>query len=154
MDTIDWTAKAKQERFAEIIGATQSAVSRQVTAGVLRLGGSYGDWMKAYCHHLRTLAKDRLAHHEPTLVEARARESSAKADRAEIENAEKLEQIILKSDIEPVLEALGEIVRDEVVRGASHAAAAISDRYAIELEPADLQEHFRAALSGGVLLDE
>ena len=50
-----------QSEFSGIIGVSQQTVSELIARGVLPAGGSIGEWVQAYCAHLREVAAARAA---------------------------------------------------------------------------------------------
>lgn len=48
-----------QTAFAALVGITQPSVSGLLTRGVLRPGGTLGDWIISYTEHLRLVGEDR-----------------------------------------------------------------------------------------------
>ena len=58
---IDLSAQVKQSEFGELVGISQPAVSDLVTRGVLQNGLSAGEWLLAYCAHLREVAAGRAS---------------------------------------------------------------------------------------------
>jgi len=80
---LDLRARVPQERFAELIGVTQPTVSGLIAGGVLERDGRVGDWLRAYCRHVREAAAGR--DETSPLANERRRLTAAKAALAELE---------------------------------------------------------------------
>lgn len=74
-----------QERFGDLVGISQPAVSDLTARGVIAAGESIGAWLLAYTAHLREQAAGRGADGE--LARERARLAREQADKAAMENA-------------------------------------------------------------------
>jgi hypothetical protein len=95
----DLTKPAAQAEFATIVGITQPQVADLVRRAVLRPGDSLGEWLHAYCGHLRLIAAGRA---EPAEVTAervallRARRETAELElqrkRGKLVDAEEMER--------------------------------------------------------------
>jgi phage terminase Nu1 subunit (DNA packaging protein) len=97
-----WLAEAvSQERFGALVGVSQQAVSEQIRAGVLPEGAPLGEWLLAYCHHLREQAAGRSADGE--LARERARLAREQADRVAMENAQSRREVAPIATLEVVL---------------------------------------------------
>jgi phage terminase Nu1 subunit (DNA packaging protein) len=97
-----WLAEAvSQERFGVLVGISQQAVSEQIRAGVLPEGATLGDWLLAYCQHLREQAAGRSADGE--LARERARLAREQADRVAMENAQSRREVASIALLEVVL---------------------------------------------------
>lgn len=80
-----------QERFGEVVGISQQAVSDLASRGVIVAGDALGVWLLAYCSHLREQAAGRGADGE--LARERARLSREQADRVAMENAQARKEV-------------------------------------------------------------
>lgn len=49
-----------QLEFGDAIGISQQAVSKMISDGILPAGGTFGEWLLAYCYRLREQAAGRL----------------------------------------------------------------------------------------------
>ena len=80
---------AIQARFGDMVGISQQAVSELVRAGVLPVGGTYGQWLIAYCERLREQAAGRMSADGSglDLVQERAALARAQREGIEIKNA-------------------------------------------------------------------
>lgn len=129
-----------------MVGISRPAVSGLVVRGVLPRSGSAGTWLKAYVRRLLDEASTRNDANQPGLTEARTREANAKAEAVEIQSAEKLDNILLAEDLEPLLEELREIVRERVMAACEGAKTEIEGRYRVVLLNEDLADHLKRAI--------
>lgn len=49
-----------QAVFGDAVGISQPVVSKMISDGILPAGGTFGEWLLAYCHRLREQAAGRL----------------------------------------------------------------------------------------------
>lgn len=90
-----------QERFGELVGITQQAVSDLAGRGVLQPGQNAHTWLLAYTKHLREQAAGRSADGE--LANQRARLAREQADRVAMENAQARRELAPVALLELVL---------------------------------------------------
>lgn len=58
---IDLNYQPTQTEFAALVGISQPAVSGLLARGIIREGGTIGQWGEAYCDQLREQAARRAA---------------------------------------------------------------------------------------------
>jgi len=85
---------ATQKAFGDVVGISQPAASDLIKRGVLRPGGTFGEWIRAYCAHQREIAAGRVAVGDINLVTERARLASEQADRVAMLNAERRRELV------------------------------------------------------------
>ena len=90
-----------QAQFGDLVDMSQQNVSALIGRGVLAPGGSLGDWLIAYCEHLRGMASDRES--DSPLAVQRARLASEQADRVAMANAVMRKKLAPVSLLEEVL---------------------------------------------------
>lgn len=83
----DLRAPLTQAQFGDLIGITQPAVSDLVRRRILPEGGTAGEWLLAYCEHMREIAAGRGGDDGPALVAERARLAREQADKIAMQNA-------------------------------------------------------------------
>ena len=111
--------RATASAFARLVGISQPAVSKHLNDGHLPRNGSMGEWLRAYCDHLRSYA-ERLGKLVPADDAARIVVDWAGHTNREIRAAvEKLRQALesehgitiapetLTDVIEPAIERIG-----------------------------------------------
>lgn len=99
------TEPCTQAAFGELVGVSQPAVSDMVTREVLTPGQTAGQWLHAYCAHLREQAAGRGADGE--LAFQRSELARVNRERAEIKLALERQQYAPVALIEQVLATVG-----------------------------------------------
>jgi phage terminase Nu1 subunit (DNA packaging protein) len=94
-----------QAAFGELVGVSQPAVSDMVARGLLQPGQTAGQWLHAYCAHLREQAAGRGADGE--LAFQRSELARVNRERAEIKLALERRQYAPVAVIEQVLATVG-----------------------------------------------
>lgn len=112
---IDLTGKVTQAKFGEMVGISQPAVSDLLSRGVIASDACVGDWLKAYCSHLREQAAGRLAAGDLDLASERAALARAQRERIEMQNA------VTRGELAPV------ILIEQVLTKAAAKTAGIFD---------------------------
>lgn len=138
---------AKQTEFAELVGATQQAIGKHVTSGVLTRGESYRQWLIAYAERLRSEASGRVASH------ARERRDMAQAEESEI-NTEMKRRTLLKEeclllDLDSVRQVLTDwagIGKNEFIGAVDKIITAIESEHGITIDREPFQQDVNAAL--------
>lgn len=87
--------KIAQSDFADAVGITKGAVSHLVRRGILAKGSTGGEWLQAYCGHLREIAAGRTSENTKLdLVEERAKLAQEQRRKLELHNAESMRKLI------------------------------------------------------------
>ena len=91
------------------MGVTQPAVSGLIARGILHVGDTAGNWLLAYCGHLRETAAGRVQSDGSSLdlSAERARLAAAQADKVEMENQLLRGEIVRVETLEAVLAQTG-----------------------------------------------
>jgi len=116
--SIDLTKKTTQAKFAQLVGVTQPVISGLLMRGVLTSGDTAGNWLLAYCGHMREAASGRAERarspDENGLIweVEKARLAAAQADKIEMENA------VTRGDLASV-----DIIQHVLTRAAAKVAA-------------------------------
>lgn len=84
---IDLDAPITQQQFGHLVGIAQPTVSDWCRRGLLREGGTAGEWLRSYCDRLREMASGRGGDDGPALVAERARLAREQADKVAMQNA-------------------------------------------------------------------
>lgn len=109
---IDLSKSATQQRFSELIGISQQAVSDLCRRGVLNQGQSVGEWLQRYCSHLREQAAGRATNGDLDLATERAALARAQREKIEMQND------VMRKEFGPI-EALEMGLSDLMARVAS-----------------------------------
>lgn len=104
---IDLKGKVTQAAFGELVGISQPAVSDLLSRGVLLSGQSAGEWLKAYCAHLREQAAGRAGVGDLDLVTERAALARVQREKIEMQNAVTRKELAPVTLIEEVLARVG-----------------------------------------------
>ena len=83
----DLSSPVTQARFGELVGVSQQAVSELARRKIILDGASAGEWLLAYCGHLREMAAGRGGDGGADLVTERARLAREQADKIAMQNA-------------------------------------------------------------------
>ncbi len=111
----DLSGPLKQAEFGALVGVSQQAVSDLLSRGVLSDGATGGQWLLAYCRHLREHAAGRATNGDLDLATERARLAKEQADRVAMQNA------VSRNELAPVH------LLEEVLAKAGARAAKILD---------------------------
>lgn len=90
---LDLEKPVTQEAFGSIVGVSQQAVSELLTRFVLIRDAPVGQWITAYCSHLREQAAGRAGNGDLRLADERARLASEQADRVAMQNARERKEL-------------------------------------------------------------
>lgn len=102
---MDLQANCTQAEFGDLVGVSQQAVSDMIGRKVLAPGNSAGQWLRAYCEHLREQAAGRGADGE--LAFQRSELARVSRERAEIKLALERRDYAPVALIEQVLSQVG-----------------------------------------------
>lgn len=76
-----------QAGFAHLVGISQQTVSALIARSILTDGETTGQWLQAYCSHLREIAAGRVAEGGIELATERALLARAQREKVEMQNA-------------------------------------------------------------------
>lgn len=125
--------KATQVEFAALVGVTQPAISRRVAAGVLPAGGTFGDWISAYCSALRSEAAGRGGAFAESLTAARTEQARADTRMKELQYYRELKLLVPVEEIEPMLAGWAATARSEVGYAVEKLVAGIRSKHGVEV---------------------
>ena len=138
---------ATQTGFAQLIGMSQQAVSKQVEKGVLIPGKTNREWLHDYCDRLRDEAAGRGGNDQETLTRARTRAEVAPAQLKELQFHKEVGDLIPVSEIEPLLDSWAVTARSETTHAVEKIIAAIQSQHGIEVEQDLIDEQLGAAFA-------
>ncbi len=104
---IDLNYHPTQTEFAVIVGISQPAVSGLLARGIIREGGTVGEWVEQYCDHLREQAAGRAASGDLDLAVERARLAKEQADKVAMHNAVTRGELAPVAAMEAVIATVG-----------------------------------------------
>jgi len=133
---VDLEQQSTQAGFGALVGISQPAVSDLQRRSILREKASLGEWLAAYCSHLREQAAGRQASGDLDLATERARLAREQADKVAMQNAltraelapvSILEEILTKAaaKIAGTLDAIPGLVRRRVPKLTAEEIALI-----------------------------
>ncbi len=138
---------ATQTGFAQLIGISQQAVSKQVEKGVLSPGKTNREWLVDYCDRLRDEAAGRGGDDQATLTQARTRDALANSQLKELQFHKEVGDLVPVSEIEPLLDSWSVTARSEMTHAVEKIIAAIQSQHGIEVEQDLIDGHLGAAFS-------
>ena len=130
---VDLGSKGTQEQLAALVGVSQQAVSLVAGRGVLQPGATLGEWLLAYCEHLRGIAAGRGGDDGVELSRERAALARAQTERIEMMNAERRREL-----------APARLLEDLLARTASRAARVL------ETIPGEIRRRLPSATSDDI----
>lgn len=145
-NALQLSERATQVRFAAIVGVTQPAISEKVASGVLRDGGTYGEWLLAYCERLRLEAAGRGGDDQVSLTRARTREAEASAELKLLQIKEKAGELVPMSTVEQMFTAMVTAARQELLTLPDLLANDMRALYGAEVDAGLIEERVHAAL--------
>jgi phage terminase Nu1 subunit (DNA packaging protein) len=86
-DIIDISKSCMQRDFASLIGVSEFTISNMIHKGVIKPGEPLGQWLKAYCAHMREVAAGRATTGDLNLATERAALAREQKLRIEMQNA-------------------------------------------------------------------
>jgi len=139
--------KATQQVFSELVGVTQQAVSVHVNTGVLTPGGSYREWIKSYCEHIRNQAAGRAGSNQDGLTTARIEETKISTELKQLTLMEKAGKLVPVEQIEPILVRMVTAARTELLSLPSMLVAEIKALHGVEIDYTLVEEKVHQALN-------
>lgn len=85
---------AQQNKFAEIIGVSEAAVSGYLKKGVLKKGETYREWLLVYCKRQRVQASNLGGDKQSNLAQARINDLEATTRLKHLDYLEKIEALV------------------------------------------------------------
>jgi phage terminase Nu1 subunit (DNA packaging protein) len=155
-ELIDLAEKATQGRFGLLVGVSQQAISERVNAGVLAEGGTFRDWLLAYCDRLRLEAAGRSGDDNQSLTRARTREAEASANLKQLQILEKTGALVPAAEVEPRYNAMITAARTELLSLSEKHVQQIKALYGVDVDQAIFDDAIHAALThlaSGLLAD-
>jgi phage terminase Nu1 subunit (DNA packaging protein) len=143
--SVDLIAKATQSGFAELVGTSKQAVQKHAAKIGLKKGGTYADWLRIYCEHLRTEAAGRGGESMNDLTKQRILESEQKTLAMMLDNQEKLGALVSVEDVSTVFDEFSGSVPTAINSAAESILAAIESKYSIQLDDELVHGPIRAA---------
>lgn len=141
MTVIDLSQVATQTGFADLLGVSQQAISKQCKKGTLAKGGTYGDWLRQYYDHLADQAAGRGGDEQANVAQATVEEKQVKTALNRLEYHKELGRLV---DIEEAKEFLGgwaAFANRQFMQAFERMVLAIESQHDIEISP-ELREKY------------
>lgn len=138
--------QASQTGFAALLNISQQTISKQYKKGVLKIGGTYREWLIEYTEHLRKEAAGRGGDSQQILTNARIEETlenTAAKRQARLRDAKTL--LDKEDTVLLITEGVGQL-RSHVMTAGDEIIDEIISRYKIELEDDIVLKPLRTAL--------
>ena len=132
LDFLDQTPS--QAGLARSIGLSEAAVSKMASKKMFPKGGTFGDWLHAYCSHLREQAAGRAGDKQVNLTARRAEESEMKTNLLRLEYQQKLGVLIPSEMAEEVLRDWAGFANREYGICTENIVAAIESEHGIPVD--------------------
>lgn len=135
---------ATQTGFASLVGVSQPVISGRVKDGRLPVGGTFREWLHAYCEDLREQAAGRGGEEQADFQRSRAEDMAATAAIKRMTYHEKMKTLILKDEALQFLGDWAAFANNEFKQGFDGLAKALEERTG---EPVDseLKEKYAGA---------
>ena len=128
-----------------MVGCSAQAIQKQASKIGLNKGGTYAEWLRTYCEHLRTEAAGRGGESMNDLTRQRILESQQKTLAMTLDNQEKLGNLVSVEDMSSVFDEFTTAVPVSFNSAAETILAAIESKYAIPLDDELVHGPLRAA---------
>lgn len=146
MAVLDLDEPANQTRFSRLVGSSQQAISKMVEKGVLRRGGTIGEWLLQYSERLREIAGGRGGDNQADLTTAKTEEARVKAALGRLQYHEKLGAVVHKEEGRAFLSNWAAYANREYRQGVERLVADMESQFGVSV-PVDLREkHVGAAI--------
>lgn len=127
--------EAKQTVFAELVGASQPAISKYHRLGILVKGQSLGQWLLAYCEKMRSEASGReVTDSRKRLDEAKTREALANAETKELALYREKELILDRNQVRLAMADWVNTAKSEYESSVEKIIALIEDKHGVTVD--------------------
>ena len=126
---------AKQVEFARLVGVSQPNISKLAEKGVLPVGGTYVQWLHAYCERLREEAAGRMqsdARERRDLAQAMESEANAQLKMRELYKQDGL--LISRDDARRTLTEWSVLAKHEMAKTVQKLIDAIEAQHGITID--------------------
>ena len=135
-----------QAGLAKSVGLSEPAVSRMASKKLFPKGGTFGDWLRAYCSHLREQAAGRAGDKQVNLTARRAEESEMKTNLLRLEYQQKLGVLIPAEMAEDVLRDWAGFANREYGICTENIVAAIESEHGITVDREKVSKYAGATI--------
>lgn len=143
---LDLDAKANQTQIGLMIGKSQQAVSKLAAKAGLNADATNGEMIRAIFERLTEEAAGRGGEYQQMLTVARIRESNAKSDLAEMQLKEKAGELVLATDVEPIMLRMVTAARQELLTLPGKFASDMKMLHGIDIDESLVTERIHDSL--------
>lgn len=138
--------RATASAFARLVGISQPAVSKHLHDGHLPRDGSMGEWLRAYCDHLRSYAAGRGGDNQGALTTARVEEAQAKTAMMRLNYAERLGKLVPADDAARIVVDWAGHTNREIRAAVEKLRQALESEHGITIAPETLTDVIEPAI--------
>lgn len=144
ISTINLDEQATFAGFARLVGITTQAAHQ---SNHLQKGGTYRQWLLAYCLALREQASNHVGANDDELRAATIREKNASAAKKEVEIQLLVGELVRASEVKAKLNLVMQHMIATLDAADLKIAQQIELEHDIQVQPELIQKHLRNALS-------
>lgn len=144
MTVINLDEVASQTGFADILGISQQAVSKQVKKGTLSQGGTYGDWLHEYYDHLADQAAGRGGEGQMDVARATIEEKQTKTALNRLQYHEKLGRLVDIEEARSLLSDWASFTNRQLRQAFERFSLEVESQLDVEVPP-ELREKYAGA---------
>lgn len=137
--------KATQSGFADMVGVSKQAIQKQAPKIPLKAGQTMRTWLRKYCEHLREEAAGRGGESQARLTAQRIKESEAKTLAMELDNLERLGELVAIDDVGRVFDEFTREVPAQLLGAAEHIADTLESKHSISIDDEHINKPIRLA---------
>lgn len=143
---MDLDLQATASGFARLVGISQQAASKHASDGNLRRDGSYAEWLRDYCDHLRTHAAGRGGEKQADLAAAKTEEAQVKAALGRLTYNEKLGLLVLAEEAAQAITNWAGYANREIRGAVERLRQALEKEHGITIDAATLSDVVEPAI--------
>jgi phage terminase Nu1 subunit (DNA packaging protein) len=148
LNAIQLDDRATQAGLAELIGISKQAVQKHAKKLAFKRGGTYREWLQVYCDHLRKEAAGRAGEDQENLTKQRIKESEQKTLGMQIDNLERVGQLVPADLVRQVFNEFFNGVPPLILGAQDKILDAIESKYSIDLDDELVARALRSAADG------
>lgn len=99
--------KISRSDFGKAVGVSRQTVDGLIDREILSASDTFGNWLLAYCDHLREVAAGRYAGGQLNLAQERAALAAVQREKIEMQNAVTRGELVSMSVLEEILSKVG-----------------------------------------------
>lgn len=143
---LDLDAKANQTQIGLVIGKSQQAVSKLAAKAGLKSDSTNGEMLRGIFERLTDEAAGRGGEYQQLLTIARIRAENGKADLAELSIKEKAGELVLATEVEPIMLRMVTAARQELLTLPGKIASDMKMLHGIDIDESLVTERIHDSL--------